>query len=488
MVCTIAVNIMKRIISLYLFLLLCIPVVSYAKLKMPGILGDNMVLQRNSSVMIWGHSSCGGNISVNASWSDKSIESQCDGDGNWDIVLNTPDAGGPFTIIVRDNDSSIIFENVMTGEVWLCSGQSNMEMPMKGYPNQPVDDAIDCIVEADTSIPIRIFNVNRKTSLKPEYDCTSSWQTNNSETVAQTSAVAYFFAKKLYSTLKVPVGIIIASWGGTPIESWVNKNTLEKFPLYDLSFLDTGILPNRPHYCPTTLYNGMLSPIVGYGIKGFLWYQGEANRNRPDNYRKVQAAFAGMLRDLWHNPEMPFYYVQIAPYNYDDPDGLSAAKLREGQMKNIEEIGNAGMAVTLDIGDASCIHPAQKEEVGNRLAYMALYNEYGYTSFDPFPPIYDSYEIRNGCIRVKFKVGPQGLAPYGVPLVEGFEIAGKDRKFYPATAVIIRENGGNTIEVRCEEVKKPVAVRYGFKNVSKASLYNCFGIPASPFRTDNWPD
>ena len=488
MVCTIAVNIMKRIISLYLFLLLCIPVVSYAKLKMPGILGDNMVLQRNSSVMIWGHSSCGGNISVNASWSDKSIESQCDSDGNWDIVLNTPDAGGPFTIIVRDNDSSIIFENIMTGEVWLCSGQSNMEMPMKGYPNQPVDDAIDCIVEADTSIPIRIFNVNRKTSLKPEYDCTSSWQTNNPETVAQTSAVAYFFAKKLYSTLKVPVGIIIASWGGTPIESWVNKNTLEKFPLYDLSFLDTGILPNRPHYCPTTLYNGMLSPIVGYGIKGFLWYQGEANRNRPDNYRKVQAAFAGMLRDLWHNPEMPFYYVQIAPYNYEDPDGLSAAKFREGQMKNIEEIGNAGMAVTLDIGDANCIHPAQKEEVGNRLAYMALYNEYGYTAIDPFPPIYDSYEIRNGCIRVKFKVGPQGLAPYGVPLVEGFEIAGKDRKFYPATAVIIRENGGNTIDVRSEEVKKPVAVRYGFKNVSKASLYNCFGIPASPFRTDNWPD
>lgn len=482
------VNIMKRVISIYLFFLLCIPVVSYAKLKMPGILSDNMVLQRNSSVRIWGHSSCRGSITVNASWSDKTIESRCDGDGNWNVVLNTPDAGGPFSITISDSDSSIVLENIMTGEVWLCSGQSNMEMPMKGYPNQPVDGAIDCIASADVSVPIRIFNVNRKTSLKPERDCASSWQTNNPETVANTSAVAYFFARKIYSTLKIPVGIIVSACGGTPIESWVDKNTLERFPLYDLSFLETGILPNKPQHCPTTLFNGMLSPVAGYGIKGFLWYQGESNRNRPDNYRKVQAAFAGMLRDLWHNPEMPFYYVQIAPYAYEGPDGLSAAKFREGQMKNIEEIGNAGMVVTLDAGDARCIHPSQKELVGNRLAYMALHNEYGYTAIDPFPPVYDSYEVRGDCIRVRFKVGPQGLAPYGAPLAEGFEIAGEDRKFYPATAVIIRETGGNTIECRSEKVKNPAAVRYGFKNVSGASLYNCFGIPASPFRTDDWTD
>ena len=471
---------MKRIISLYLFLLLCIPVVSYAKLKMPGILGDNMVLQRNSSVMIWGHSSCGGNISVNASWSDKSIESQCDGDGNWDIVLNTPDAGGPFTIIVRDNDSSIIFENVMTGEVWLCSGQSNMEMPMKGYPNQPVDDAIDCIVEADTSIPIRIFNVNRKTSLKPEYDCTSSWQTNNSETVAQTSAVAYFFAKKLYSTLKVPVGIIIASWGGTPIESWVNKNTLEKFPLYDLSFLDTGILPNRPHYCPTTLYNGMLSPIVGYGIKGFLWYQGEANRGKPTQYESLFQDFVKDWRILFKNDALPFYYAQIAPYAYENKDEVGSALLRQAQYNCETKISNVGMAVTMDIGNETCIHPAQKKEVGNRLAYLALTQSYGIKGIPAQSPRYASHEVKENKIILSFDRAPMGLTSFYKPL-KSFEIAGKDGNYHPAKARIVNRN---RVEVWSEDVQEPSSVRYAFRNFAVGDLFGVNGLPLSSFTTE----
>ena len=368
----------------------------------------------------------------------------------------------------------------MTGEVWLCSGQSNMEMPMKGYPNQPVDDAIDCIVEADTSIPIRIFNVNRKTSLKPEYDCTSSWQTNNPETVAQTSAVAYFFAKKLYSTLKVPVGIIIASWGGTPIESWVNKNTLEKFPLYDLSFLDTGILPNRPHYCPTTLYNGMLSPIVGYGIKGFLWYQGEANSQWGPAYAEMQPLMTNDWRIRWKQGYLPFLYVQLAAFgtHSDTPQDYDyMAEFRDCQTKIMDMCQISYMACAIDAGEEQNIHPRRKDVVGERLYATYKENVLG-GSAEGDSPRFKSVTRDGNRLIVTFDNAASGLVCKTPEQMNTcVAVCGEDKVWKWANAKI----DGSSLIVEIPEEMAPVRIQYAWQGYPDAPLFNEEGFPVISF-------
>lgn len=464
-------------------LLLCAQTIE-AKVELPGIIGSGMVLQRNTETALWGKATAGKEVRIRTSWDRKTTSVKAGADGKWKVLVSTPEAGGPYTIEFNDGEKTVI-DNIMIGDVWFCSGQSNMEMPMKGFSTQPIEGAADVIATASPDTPIRICQVSRKTSLVPQEECQAKWKTNSPEAVANTSATAYYFARKIQEVTGIPVGIIVSCWGGTPIQAWMDRETIGKFPEFDLSFIGSGKMPEKAQNAPTTLFNAMVAPLIGFSVKGFLWYQGEANRTRAAQYRKLQPAYVEMMRNYWGDEKLPFYYVQIAPYVYEGNDKTTAAGLREAQMQNLDDIQNSGMVVTMDIGDEFCIHPARKEEVGTRLAYMALVRDYGLKGIDPFSPTYESWRVENGKIIVKFKVGSQGLAPLGHTL-EGFEVAGADKIFHPAVARVLRDEGGKTIEVICPEVTEPAAVRYGFRNVAGASLYNCFGIPASPFRTDDW--
>lgn len=463
---------------------LCCMSMANAKVELPGIIGDGMVLQRNTETALWGKASPFANVKIKASWSKEKVSAQAGADGKWSVRISTPNAGGPYSIEFNDGEKLTV-NNIMIGDVWFCSGQSNMEMPMKGFQTQPVEGSAEVILQAKPEIPVRICQVARNTALIPQEEGVAIWKTNTPENVAGTSATAYFFAKKIQEITSIPVGIIISSWGGTPIQAWMDKGTLEKFPEFDLTFVEYGQMPAKPQNAPTTLFNGMVAPFTKFSIKGFLWYQGEANRNKAAQYRTLQPEYVKMMRGYWNNDNLPFYYVQIAPFIYDGVNGTSSAKLREAQMQNLQDIPNSGMAVTLDIGDAGCIHPAKKKEVGERLAYMALANDYGIKGIDPYSPVYQSWRMDGKRILVKFKVGPDGLAPLG-QVLEGFEVAGEDKVFHPATAKVLRDEAGSLVEVFCEEVTKPAAVRYGFRNVAEGTLFNCYGIPASSFRTDNW--
>lgn len=453
-----------------------------AKVVLPGIFGDNMVLQQQSEAQFWGKAAPGKKVTIHPSWSTKAITANVDRDGRWKAAVPTPEAGGPYTIELSDGER-LTLRDVLIGEVWLCSGQSNMEMPMRGFYTQPVEGSADVIIRAKASTPIRLCTVNRTTARTPQEECTAQWQKNTPEAVAGTSATAYYFAQYLQSVLDVPVGIIVTCWGGTPVEAWMDREALAPFTEFDLSFLDNPAKIENPQYKPCGLYNGMIAPLAPFTIKGFLWYQGESNRGRHAQYQALMPAFVKMLRAHWAQGELPFYYVQIAPYRYDGPDAASGALLREAQLRNLEDIPSSGMAVTLDIGDRNCIHPAKKQQVGTRLAWLALSKTYGMKGINADTPVYEKMEVTDGKAYLTFRAGREGLAPLGDKLA-GFEVAGADRIFHPATAWI--EKGKGRLIVTSDAVAEPVAVRYAFTNVPEASLFNSSGIPASSFRTDDW--
>ena len=335
-----------------------------AKVVLPGIFGDNMVLQQQSEAQFWGKAAPGKKVTIRPSWSTQGITANVGKDGRWRAAVPTPEAGGPYTIELSDGER-LTLRDVLIGEVWLCSGQSNMEMPVHGFPNQPVEGSAEAIIRARAATPIRLCTVKRSTARTPQEECAAQWLKHTSEAVAGTSATAYYFARYLQSVLDVPVGVIVTCWGGTPVEAWMDRETMSGFKEFDLSFLDNPDQIDRPQYKPCGLYNGMIAPLVPYTVKGFLWYQGESNRPNPTQYRALMPAFVKMLRERWAQGGLPFYYVQIAPYRYDGPDAISGALLREAQLHNLKDIPSSGMAVTLDIGDEGCIHPAKKRRGRN---------------------------------------------------------------------------------------------------------------------------
>lgn len=454
-----------------------------AKIKLPAVIGDNMVLQQQTGAALWGKAEPGSKVTVRASWSKETISTVADGTGRWSATILTPEAGGPHTLTITDKSDGdkVTVKNILSGEVWFCSGQSNMEMPVRGFDNQPIEGSADVILGARPERPVRMCTVQDRVSYTPLDECTAEWVQNTPENVANTSATAYFFADYLQKILNVPVGIVISDWGGTPIEAWMDREAMSGFPEFDLNFLDNPS-GDCQTWMPCSLYNGMVAPVIPFTVKGILWYQGENNRGRAEQYSRLLPAYVEMMREKWGNDSMPFYYVQIAPYNYAGPEDIQGALLREAQMKCLETIPYSGMAVTLDIGDYGCIHPAKKQEVGKRLACLALVNDYGITGINPCTPVYKSMEVNGSRAVLTFDAGFMGLAPLGHSLT-GFEVAGADRKFYPAEA---RITGFDTVEVYCEAVQAPEAVRYCFKDDVQPSLYNGSGIPASSFRTDSW--
>ena len=474
---------MKRIISLCIMLFSVYAM--YAKVELPPVFADNMVLQQQTEAALWGKAEAGAKVTITTTWSKAKTVVKADADGKWFVRVATPAAGGPYEITFNDGDK-VTLKNVLIGEVWICSGQSNMEMPMKGFKGQPIIGGPELILTAKPSTLIRSCNLKRTKAMDVQETCPATWYEHTPEGVSEASATAYFFAKMLYDVLQIPVGIINVSWGGTPIEAWMNPELLKKEFASELNLghLDSKVWPEKyPYKAPGVLYNGMMHSVVKYTAKGFIWYQGCDNKGRFEQYKRLQPAFVQMLRDEWGNQEMPFYFTQIAPYKYNDPQDREAGYMMWAQAQTLDLIPRSGMAATHDAGELACIHPADKKSVGTRLAYLALANDYGFNLFDANPPVYESFEVVDGEALVKFKVGPMGLSPISTEL-EGFELAGEDGVFYPAMGRLHKDR--KYVRVRCPEVPNPVAVRYGMRNWSVATLFNCNGIPASPFRSDNW--
>ena len=450
----------------------------YAQVKLPAIFGDNMVLQQQTDAAIWGRKTLNSTVRVTTSWNNKSYTVVADKDGNWKVKVSTPVAGGPFNITISDGQP-VTLKNVMIGEVWVCSGQSNMEMPMKGFRAQPITGSNGYIATSSNN-QIRLITVPRTTSLTPQFDFTGNWKTCEPENVSEFSATAYFFGLMLNNVLKVPVGLICTSWGGTRIEPWISENGLKNFDWVKLPDKTQALSGNGIQQTPTVLFNAMISPIIGYGMRGAIWYQGESNRNEPAQYQKLLPGLVESWRFVWNIGDFPFYYVQIAPFDYG-PTGLNSAYLREAQLKASTAIKNIGMACIMDTGEKDIIHPANKKAAGDRLAYQALVKTYSKKGYAADGPVLKEMKVEGSVVKLTFDNAVNGLASLGQEL-SCFEVAGANKRFYPAKAFVT--NPGITIF--CPFVAEPVAVRYAFKDFVIGDLFNIEGIPASSFRTDTW--
>ncbi len=469
---------------LAVFLLLIVQSIS-AEVKLPAIVSSNIVLQRNTTVVLWGWAEAGENISIEASWLSEVLKVEADSEGSWRVEVKTTNSKDPQTISIKSAASDITLENILFGEVWLCSGQSNMQQPVTGYNGQPTFGSSMAVAHASNP-NLRLFTVDRMGSKSPETDVEkyTPWEEASPENVAGFSAAAYFFGQQLQEILDVPVGMIHTSWGGSSVQAWISKEVISSYQELDLAEVD---LSEQTNHIPTALYNAMIHPLIPYTIQGALWYQGESNRMEPQKYTELFPAMVEDWRDRWGIGDFPFYYVQIAPYWYNDFDAFATAEnsafIREAQLQCLDLIPNSGMAVTMDIGDDYCIHPPMKKEVADRLLFNALNQTYGFTTIDYAGPIYQSQEEKEGGILLKFKNAETGLFAYDE--LEGFEIAGANKVFYPADASIVDRMD---VLVKSDKVAKPVAVRYAWRNWIEGTLFDTSLLPASSFRTDDWDD
>jgi sialate O-acetylesterase len=446
-----------------------------AEIRLPAIFGDNMVLQQQAKVPVWGWTTPGSAIKLKTSWDHGKYLALADKDGKWIIHVLTPKAGGPYEISISDG-KLLVLKNILIGEVWLCSGQSNMGMTIRGKLNSPVNGSNEVIASANSNPDLRFYTVEPAYSVAPKINCQGRWSECNSETVSDFSAVAFFYGQYLTRTLHVPIGLINCSYGGSMIHAWMSPNMLneiEKAPKLDSAKINS----KTPQKSPTVLFNAMLSPIIGYRIKGCIWYQGESDRGNP-LYEALFPAMVKGWRTLWGVGDFPFYYAQIAPL---EVWGENNALMRETQLKAAKEIPNSGMAVLMGLGEKDNIHPAEKRTVAQRLAYWALAKTYHMKNLACNSPELNIMTISNDTVKLTFNYAPLGLSSFGKEL-DDFEIAGEDQKFYRAKAKITLTG----VTLTCEEVQKPVAVRYAFYDYAEGSLFSVEGLPVSSFRTDNW--
>ncbi|MFH4967003.1 sialate O-acetylesterase [Gaetbulibacter sp. M240] len=473
----------KKVVLSIVFFMIVISGV-FAKVKLPAIISSNMVLQRDADVALWGWADTNETLRIETSWLQNPVEVKVNSDGKWFVRVKTTLSKQAQTIRIKGNDSDILLENILFGEVWLCSGQSNMQMPVKGNSGQPIYGSQEAIINADNP-NLRLFSVGRVGSVTPLQDLENyqSWEAADPKNVSNFSAVGYFFASQLQKLLDVPVGIIHTSWGSSPVESWTSKEVLSKYMTVDLSQVNEKTRMNKT---PVVLFNAMINPLIPFTLKGFLWYQGEANRSEPEQYKVLLPAMVNDWRTRWENQEAPFYFAQIAPFRYGGntffQEVQNSAFQREAQLQCVDSISNSGIAITLDVGDQRSIHPPKKKEVADRLLGLALNKTYGFQGFDPESPSYDSMKLQNNGILLDFKNG-NGL--YSYDDLKGFEIAGKDHVFYPAEAKIINGRG---VFVSSPKVPNPEAVRYAWNNWVEASLYGTNQLPVSSFRTDRWEE
>jgi sialate O-acetylesterase len=446
-----------------------------AEVRMPRIFSDQMVLQRDMPIPVWGWAAEGDKVTVE--FAGQTASATAGPGGKWTVTLKPLSAGGPHTLSVKGQTpaDAVQARDVLVGEVWVCSGQSNMEWPVNRADNAEEE------ISAANYPSIRHFKVAHKIAETPQEDCVGEWEVCSPGTVADFTAVGYFFARLLHRDLDVPVGIIGCNWGGTLAEAWTGRERLEANNAFD-AILERSreFNPNSPHQA-SVLYNGMLHPLIPFAIRGAIWYQGESNVTRAQQYAQLFPAMIQNWRAKWQQGDFPFYYVQLAPFRYDRNDPQACAELWEAQLKTLS-LPNTGMAVTTDIGDIQDIHPTNKQEVGRRLALWALAKTYGRGDLVFSGPLYDSMNVEQNKIRIRFRHVGGGLTTRDGQPPSDFAIAGKDEEFHEATATI----DGDTLIVYSEDVDNPVAVRYAWRDDAEPNLSNTEGLPASPFRTDDF--
>ena len=483
-----------------------------AEVKLPSVLSDNMVLQQNTDVAVWGTADPDEEIVVKPSWTDKEIRVRAAHDGKWKTSIKTPKASEGHSISI--NEKSIT--NILIGEVWLCSGQSNMDFKLAKDPAAKWQKGIFTQEEElkDTDYPsIRLFKIPQKLSPEKELDdCEGEWVIADAKTAGDFSAVGFLFGRNIYKEIKQPVGLIQASWGSTHAESWTKRDVIENDTVYNsvleqqakemteypsaqaeykvkLAAYEAAVKeaeqrgektqmkkpsgPKNPNNVKTasTLWNAMIHPVVPYTVKGAIWYQGESNSIRHFTYTRVMNNMIESWRTEFNNPKMPFYFVQIAPH-YKQP-----AEIREAQLMTFQQIKYTGMAVITDAGDSTDIHPRNKVLPAERLSRWALKNEYG-RKVEACGPVYKSMKVKGDKAILSFDYTAKGLKADGGEL-KGFEVAGDDGVFYPALAKI----DGKRVIVYSDKVNSPTDVRYGWGKFFRVNLYNEAGLPASPFRT-----
>ncbi|MEQ1862279.1 MAG: sialate O-acetylesterase [Chthoniobacteraceae bacterium] len=497
---------------------------AHAKIKLPALVSDHMVLQSGARVNIWGWAAPGEKVTV--AFSGKTASAQAGADGKWSARLAGLAAGASGDLTISGEDEKVI-KDVLVGEVWVASGQSNMEMIVANSKDFEKEKA------AADFPQVRMFILTKAASLTPKDDCEGAWFVATPENVGKFSAVGYFFARELHQQGKMPVGVIHTSWGGTPAEYWTPPAVIERelpfkgygerweadkkgYPAAKAAYdearakwvtaseqakADGKPMPPPPRPprgdgaigAPGCLFNGMIEPVLPYTIQGAIWYQGESNANSEEDAKLYRALFPTMIlswrhawsqagRDGADNPEFPFLFVQLANYRARRTEPVDSlwAVLRESQFATLE-IPRTGMAVAIDIGEALDIHPKNKQEVGRRLALSALAQVY-YHDIEYSGPLFSGAQEEDGKMRLSFR-NADGLKAVGGGRIKGFALAGEDRKFVWADVEIDADH----VLVSSRQVPKPVAVRYGWDDNPEANLINGAGLPASPFRTDDWP-
>jgi sialate O-acetylesterase len=474
-----------------------------AELQLAPLFTDNAVLQQGKATPVWGWANDGETVTVKFRGQKVTDTAR---NGKWSVNLRNLRAGGPDVLTVSSPSRTFTLTNVLVGEVWICSGQSNMEWPMR-QSFEP-----EAAMASATNTQIRFFLVPKKKSEVPTTRINSGWAVCSPETIKGRTAVGYYFGRDLQKARNVPIGLIETFWGGSPAEAWMSRESLETNPRYQSEILDAnadawkkyqeGLIkyesdkavaaskgeaftnqPPRFGWRPSELYNGMIAPLLPYAFKGVIWYQGESNAGRAEQYRTL---FADMIRNWrrdWGNNDFPFLAVQLAPFMAvkDQPAESGWAELREAQWLATKVLPKVGMAVITDVGDPKDIHPRKKQPVGERLALAARGIAYG-ERIEFSGPLYRAQTVRDGKIIVHFDHVGKGLEARDGAL-KGFAICGEDGKFAWAKAEIV----GKTIEVSSPEVPKPIAVRYGWADCPEVNLWNKDGLPASPFRTDDFP-
>ncbi len=488
-----------------------------AEVRLPALFSPNMVLQRGMEVPVWGWADTGEMITVRMAGEERTVRTSSD--GTWSIKLSQLPVGGPYEMVI-EGTNTITLGNILVGEVWICSGQSNMEMKVAHTKDGRMEIANGYYPE------IRLFDVSNDMAAEPQSDCRGTWTLCRPQKLYDFSGTAYYFGRKIHQELGVPVGLIHSSWGGSSSETWTSMETVKTDPTFrpilehwkpvlnnpssiveyyramstwidDIYYvMNTGV--DYPKYAdppdlevnvslfpeiPSLTYNAMLAPIIPYAVRGAIWYQGETNAGRAYQYRDI---FPGLIKDWraqWGQGDFPFLFVQLANFREHDDQPVESdwAELREAQLMTLS-LPNTAMAVAIDIGEAKDIHPKNKQEVGRRLALGALKVAYG-QDIVYSGPLYDSMSLENSRIRIRFTNSGSGLVTKDNIPLSGFAVAGEDRKFVWADAEI----DGDEVVVWSDSIAAPAAVRYGWANNPDCNLYNKEGLPASPFRTDDWP-
>lgn len=471
---------MKTLMLLILFAGLNFPV--RATIGLPEILSDNMVLQQKSVVKLWGTSTVKKTITVKVTWTNTVFSCTTKPDGSWELSIFTPKGSFEKQSMTISDGIPLTLKNILIGEVWLCSGQSNMAMTFSGYRNQPIANAKEEMAKAKEESGIRTFNVEKNASYAMMSPAKGKWLTSSPKNMASFSVVAYFYALKLQQNLHVPIGIINSSYGGSSIEGWLNQSNVDKYPDYSSK---TSYPDSLSQMRPCVMFQGMIRPYRNFQIKGVVWYQGEGNVGRSATYDQKLKDLAYLWRFTFENSELPFYVVEIAPYKYESIS--EPAKIREAQWTATQNVAFSGLVSTNDLvpeGESTCIHPSNKQPIGERLGNLSLMETYHFDTIQALSPSFQRMEIKEDEIILYLNDTYSGLEHEGA--IQGFELGDAQHVFHSTIAKIGKEK--NTIIIPLEKGSSFHSVRYCFKNYQVGNVKNSAGLPLIPFRTDQWEE